>query len=50
MRGGKFDYKKFISEIKLLDTEIIDLSPSISEKFEKKKRLKKNTKKTNKKP
>ena len=36
MRGGEFDYKKFISEMKLLDQEIIDLSPSLSQKFDKK--------------
>ena len=35
MRGEEFDYKKIISEMKLLDKEIIEL-PSSSEKFEKK--------------
>ena len=27
MRGGDFDYKKFIHDMKVLDQEILDLSP-----------------------
>ena len=33
MRGGEFDYQKFISEMKLLDQEMIDLA-NISSKIE----------------
>lgn len=35
MRGGDFDYKEFIHDMKILDQEILDLSPP-SNKFEKK--------------
>lgn len=35
MRGGEWDYKQFIHHIKILDQEILDLSPA-SSKFEKK--------------
>ena len=35
MRGGDFDYKEFIHDMKILDQEILDLSPP-SYKFEKK--------------
>ena len=35
MRGGDFDYKEFIYDMKILDQEILDLSPP-SYKFEKK--------------
>ena len=35
MRGGEFDYKEFIHEMKILDQEILDLSPP-SYKVEKK--------------
>ena len=34
-RGGEWDYKQFIHDIKILDQEILDLSPA-SSKFEKK--------------
>ena len=32
LRGGEFDHKKFITETKILDSEIVDLTPSPSEK------------------
>ena len=35
MGGGDFDYKEFIHDMKILDQEILDLSPP-SYKFEKK--------------
>lgn len=35
MRGGDFDYKEFIHDMKIFDQEILDLSPP-SYKFEKK--------------
>ena len=34
MRGGEFDHQKFISEMKLLDQEMIDLA-HVSSKMEK---------------
>ena len=36
LRGSEFDHKKFISEIKMLDSEIVELTPSPSEKNRKK--------------
>ena len=35
MRGGNFDYKEFIHDMKILDQEILNLSPPCN-KFEKK--------------
>ena len=35
MRGGEWDYKQSIHDMKILDQEILDLSPP-SSKFEKK--------------
>lgn len=35
MRGGDFDYKEFIHDMKILDQEILDLTHR-SHKFEKK--------------
>ena len=35
MRGGEWDYKQFINDIKIVDHEILDLSPP-SSTFEKK--------------
>ena len=34
MRGGEWNYKEFIHDMKILDQEILDLSPP-SSKFEK---------------
>ena len=34
MRGGEFDYQKFISDMKVLDQEMIDLA-HVSSKIEK---------------
>ena len=28
LRGGEFNHKKFISEIKMLDSEIVELTPT----------------------
>ena len=36
LSGGEFDHKQFITEIKMLDSEIVDLTPSPSEKNEQK--------------
>lgn len=37
MRGGEWNYKQFIHDMKILDQEILDLSPRApSSKFEKK--------------
>ena len=36
LRGSEFDHKKFITEIKMLDSEIVDLTPSPSSKIDKK--------------
>jgi len=35
MSGGEFNYREFIHDLKILDQEILDLSPP-SSKFEKK--------------
>ena len=36
LKGGEFDHKKFISEIKMLASEIVELTPSPSSKIDKK--------------
>ena len=36
LRGGEFNHKKFITEINMLDSEIVDLTSSPSEKISKK--------------
>ena len=36
LRGVEFDHKKFISEIKMLDSEIVELTPTPSSKIDKK--------------
>ena len=40
IRGGEFDYKKFISEIKMLHAAIIVLSPNVNNKLEKRYNIK----------
>ena len=32
---GEFDHKKFISEIKMFDSEVVDLTPTPSSRIEK---------------